>query len=161
MGSFANEELVEEEVFRSIGSGLVAHIRVVNYDVHGIPDTFFLRVKNNSANSNYSILLPADQKVIASFVMVDESGSVISNNKPLPRGSYEYLAIPHEIRELRPNAETEIDLSVKTPIQESNLMSAQKVYAQASFRIPYKIDSQGEFEFIIAAFRTGKIVLDK
>tara|TARA_R110002167_G_scaffold49184_6_gene144270 strand:+ start:21184 stop:21669 length:486 start_codon:yes stop_codon:yes gene_type:complete len=161
MGSFASDELLEQEVFRSQGNGLVAYLRVVNYDAQGIPDTFVLRVKNNSANTNYSILLPTDQKLITGFVMVDENSSVISSNKPLPRGSYEYLASSHEIRELRPDAETEINLSSKNPIQESNIESSHEVYTRTSFRIPYRIDSQDEFEFIIAIFRSGKVVLDK
>lgn len=161
MGSIASDELVEEVVFRSSGSGLVAYLRVVNYDAQGIPDTFILRVKNNSANTNYSILLPTDQKLVSGFVMVDESSNVLSNDKPLPRGSYEYLKSAHVIRELRPDAETEINLSLKTPIQESNLESSHEVYTRASFRIPYKRDNQAGFGFIIAIFRSGKVVLDK
>lgn len=161
MGSYGNDELEEQEVFRSSGSGLAAYLRVVNYDAQGIPDGFVLRVRNNSEKTKYSILLPDDQKLITGFVMVDESSNVISNDRPLPRGAYDYLASSHEIRELYPDAETEIDLSLKVPIQESNLENSHEIYARASFRIPYKIDSHGEFEFIIAIFRSGKVKLDK
>ena len=161
MWSHASSELAEEEVFRSSGSEIVAYLRVVNHDAQGIPDTFVLRVKNNSANTSYSILLPTDQKLITGFVMVDESSNVVSSDKPLPRGSYDYLASSHEIRELRPGSETVIDLSLKTPIQESNLENSHEVYTRASFRIPYRIDSQVEFDFITVIFRSGKVALDK
>jgi len=161
MGSFASDQFAEEEVFRSQESGLVAYLKVVNFDAHGIPDTFVLRVANNSENTNYSIILPEDQKLVTGFIMMDESSNRISIDKPLPRGSYEYLDKPHEIRELVPGSETEIDLSLKTPIQESSFENSREVYTRASFRIPYRIENQVEFEFIIAIFRSGKIVLKR